>query len=90
MVSDSDKKVFLVINTSYFGDVLLCNPLCQNIKNIYPNSKIVFVVDKPFVDAASFQKDVDEVVVYDKRGLHKVIWGFIKFIRDFKYRGAFA
>lgn len=90
MVSYSDKKVFLVINTSYFGDVLLCNPLCQNIKNIYPNSKIVFVVDKPFVDAASFQKDVDEVVVYDKRGLHKGIWGFIKFIRDFKYRGAFA
>ena len=61
-----NSKIFLVFNTAYFGDVLLCNTLCQNIKLIYPDSKVVMVVNKPFWEAAKYQKDVDDVVIYDK------------------------
>ena len=61
------QKVFVVFNTACFGDVLVCNSLCQNVKRIYPNSKVVFVVNKPFYDVAKNQKDVDEVIVFDKK-----------------------
>ena len=61
------EKVFLVFNTACFGDVLLCNPLCQNIKNIWPNSKVIFICDKNFKDVAKYQKGVDDVVIYDKK-----------------------
>ncbi len=79
-------KVFLVFNTACFGDVLLCNTLCQNIKLNYPDAKVVFITDKPFASVAEFQKDVDEVIVYDKRGEHKGFGGMLKFIKDFPYK----
>ncbi len=89
--NQKDKKlIFLVFNTACFGDVLLCNSLCQNIKLFYPDSKVVFIVDKPFYDAAKYQKDVDDVVIFDKKGVHKGFWGLIKFIFEFKYKHPFA
>ena len=62
-----EQKIFLVINLSFFGDVLLTNTLCQNIKQEYPDSKIVFLVNKPFYDAAKYQYCVDDVICFDKK-----------------------
>jgi len=73
-----EEKIFLVVNLSCFGDVLLTNSLCQNLKLVYPDSKIVFCVDKPFEEAAKYQKDVDDVIVFDKKGEDK---GFINLIK---------
>ena len=84
------QKVFVVFNTACFGDVLVCNSLCQNVKRIYPNSKVVFVVNKPFYDVAKNQKDVDEVIVFDKKGEHKGFWGMLNFIKNFPYKNPFA
>ncbi len=80
------EKIFLIFNTSCFGDVLICNSLCLNIKRLYPNSKTVFIVNKPFYEAAKGQEAVDEVIIYDKKGEHKGIRGFFKFIKNFKYK----
>lgn len=88
-VSDN-QKVFLVFNTACIGDCLVCNSLCQNIKKLYPNSKVVFIVNKPFYEVAKYQKDVDDVVVYDKNGKNKGLKGFIKFLKDFKYKNPYA
>ena len=71
-----NSKTFLVINLSCFGDILLTNSLCQNLKMNYPDSKIVFMVDKPFEDVAKYQKDVDDVLVFDKlktKGFFKLL-----------------
>ncbi|MEI7473308.1 MAG: glycosyltransferase family 9 protein [bacterium] len=77
---------FLVINLSYFGDVLLTNALCQNIKLEYPESKVIFAVDKPFYEAAKYMKDVDDVLAFDKRGEHKGLLGLLKFVTNCKYK----
>ncbi len=84
------KKTFLVFNTACFGDNLVCNALCQNIKRIYPDSKVVFIADKPFADVVRHQKDVDDVVIYDKNGEHKGIRGFFKFLSNFRYKNSYA
>ena len=81
-------KIFVVIGTSALGDVMICNSLVQNIKNIYPDSKVVFIANKTYQDIARYQKGVDEVFVYDKKGIHKGLFGMIKFIRSFPYRNA--
>lgn len=81
-----EEKVFLVINLSCFGDVLLTNSLCQNIKLNYPKSKVVFCTDKPFMEAAKYQKDVDEVMVFDKRGKDKGFFNLLKFALTNPYR----
>lgn len=87
---NSKKDVFIIINTAFFGDILLCNSLSQNIKICYPNSKVVFITGKNFADAAIYQKDVDEVYIYDKNNLHKGIFGMFKFLEEFPYRNVNA
>ena len=83
-----DEKIFLIINLSFFGDVLLTNALCQNLKIDYPNSKIIFIVNKPFYEAAFYQYGVDEVYEFDKKGENKGVLGFFKFLNTFpeKYK----
>lgn len=80
------QKIFLIINLSFFGDVLLTNVLCQNIKKEYPDSKVVFLVNKPFQEAALFQSCVDDVIVMDKRNEHKGILSLMKFAFSSPYR----
>lgn len=81
-----DEKIFLVVNLSCFGDVLLTNSLCQNLKIVYPKSKIVFCVDKPFEEAAKYQKDVDDVMVFDKKGREKGFISLLKYAYNCNYR----
>lgn len=86
LTTNDAPKVFVVILMACFGDIILCNSLFQNIKRLYPNSKTIFIVDKPWIDVAKYQKDVDEVFVLDKRGENKGLWGLIKFTKSFPYK----
>lgn len=82
----NNNRIFVVIQLAGFGDALLCNSLFQNIKAIYPNSKTVFIVNKPYEEAARYQKDVDEVFLFEKRGKNKGLLGILKFIFKFPYK----
>ena len=77
-------KRFLVINTSFFGDILLTDPLCRNIKLKYPDSKITFIANKPFCDAIRYSDGVDEVIAYDKKGIHRGLMGAWRFFKQYK------
>ena len=77
-------KTFLVINTSYFGDTILTGALCRNIKMTYPDSRLIFIVNKPFYEVAKYLDGVDEVWSYDKKGEHKGIRGFLRFYGFYK------
>ena len=83
-------KNFVIFNTACFGDVLLCNSLVQNIKNIFPEARVIFVCDKKWEDVVKYQDGVDEVIIYDKKGKNKGLFGFIKFIKNFKYKNIYA
>lgn len=83
------EKVFVVFNTASFGDMLVTNSLVQNIKHYYPDSKVVFVCDKPFVDVAKYQQDVDEVIVFDKKK-NNTLLGLLQFVVKFPYKRPFA
>ncbi len=81
-----EPKTFVIILMACFGDILICNSLFQNIKRLYPNSRTVFVIDKPWLEAAKYQKDVDEVILFDKRGKNKGLFGLLSFIINFPYK----
>lgn len=84
-----DEKIFLVFNTAFIGDILLNNALVQNIKYFYPHAKVVYIVQPQFEDIAKYQKDVDDVVTFNKRKYNN-LFGLIKFIKDFPYKNIFA
>jgi len=77
-------KKFLIINTSYFGDTILTGSLCQNIKIEYPASKVIFIANSPYCEAARYMKGVDEVWGYDKSGEHSGFAGFWRFYKEYK------
>lgn len=83
---EDNKKIFLIINLSFFGDVLLSNTLCQNIKREYPDSRIIFLVNTPFYEAAKYQKNVDDVICMNKRKEHRGLFGLLRFAFTCKYR----
>lgn len=75
---------FLIINTSFFGDILLTDSLCRNIKAAYPESQLTFIANKPFIDAARYLSGVDEVIGYDKVKEHHGICGAWRFYHQYK------
>ena len=79
-------KVFLVCNTSFFGDTILTDALCRNIKAQYNDSKIIFIVNKPFYEVARYMEGVDEAWAYDKNGEHRGIAGLYRFYKQYKNR----
>ena len=81
-----NEEIFVVIIMSYFGDALVGNALFFFIINIYPNSKTVFIINKQYYEVAKYQKDVDEVFVFDKNKEHKGILGLFKFVKNFPYK----
>ena len=90
MIKTSKQKTFVIINSYYLGDILLVNPLIQNIKRIWPNSKIVMLTPETFVDVAKYQKGVDDVIVWDRADKHKGVINTFKFVLNFPYKNIFA
>ncbi len=88
--NNDDEKVFVIVNSYLVGDILLVNSLVQNIKRIYKHSKIVMLSSERFVELAKYQKDVDEVIVWERNGYHKGFLNMMKFIKNFPYKNIFA
>lgn len=77
-------KTFLVYNTSYFGDTILTDALCRNLKRLYPESRLVFVSNKPFTDISRYMDGVDEVWTYDNGASIRDLPDGINFIKNIK------
>ena len=81
-----DNYIFAIIALGHLGDTILVEPLCANIKNQFPNSKIIFIVNKSFEEIPLGFKSVDEIYGYDKYNKNKGLLGNIKFALKFPYR----
>lgn len=91
MNTSTEKKVFVIINSYFIGDILLVNPLIQNIKRLYENSVVVMVTSEALQDIAKYQKGVDDVVIWDRKGNDKGFIGMLKFLwRMRKYKNIYA
>lgn len=82
---NTEKKVFLVINTGYLGDVILTSKLTRDIKKEYPNSFLIFIVDTPYFSIAKGLPGVDEVINYDRKKCQN-FFNLLKFVMKFPYR----
>lgn len=78
--------MFLVIQIARLGDTLLSSSLCKNIKNAFPDYKLVYIVSKSCVQVAKRLDGVDEVFEFDKKIEHKGLLGIYNFAKNFKYR----
>ncbi len=83
------QKKFLIINTPKVddpnGSVISISPLCQNIKMIYPDSKVILLIHSNNFDEAIKLDCIDDVIIYNEDEYPGRL-GFIDFIKDFVYK----
>jgi heptosyltransferase III len=51
-----------VLLAEHFGDIVACEPISRELKRLYPNSKIYWIVKKPYRELLDFNPNVDVVI----------------------------
>ncbi len=67
---DKPKKI-LIMRLDRLGDVVLSTPVITNLRAAFPQAYIAFMCRPPAKDAVEGNPELDEVIVYDKDGIHK-------------------
>lgn len=68
----------LIIHTAFIGDIVLSTPLVRKLKDIYPESEITYVTTPAGTAILKNNPAINEIIVYDKRGMHKGIKGILE------------
>jgi len=59
----------LIIQLRRLGDVILTVPAVDALKKLYPGAKLDFLVEEPGAEALKGHPAIDEILVYDARGI---------------------
>ncbi len=77
-------KRILIIRTDRMGDVVLSVPVISNLRRAYPDSYIAFMCRPYTRGLLEDNPEVNEVIVYDKYGIHKSFPATWRFARDLR------
>lgn len=80
----SDFKSITIIQTAFIGDIALALPLASTIKHHAPNSMLNFVSTPISSEMVALNKDIDNIIAYDKRKLHKGLRGIFHLASEIK------
>jgi heptosyltransferase-2 len=79
-------KNILIRGTNWVGDAVLSIPAIKEIRRLFPKARISLLV-RPWVrDIYSAAEFVDEILVYDKDGIHRGWAGFGRLTADLRRR----
>lgn len=79
-------KRFLIIQTAFLGDVILATPVVSELKRIYPECIIDFIVRKGNESLLENNPKINSVFIWNKKeGKYKALFGIIKQIRKQRY-----
>lgn len=51
-----------VLLAEHFGDIVACEPLSEEIKKLYPHSKVYWIVRKPYRELLDFNPHVEAII----------------------------
>ena len=73
-------KNILVVRTDKLGDVILTTPALQCLREAYPKARITLLVAPALREIVESNPFIDEILVDDRTGEHKWLFGFIKLV----------
>jgi lipopolysaccharide heptosyltransferase II len=76
----------LVVRTDRIGDVILTTPAIKALRRSYPASRISVLVSSATAELIKGNPYVDEVLVDDRQGHHKGIFGFLRLVREIRVK----
>ena len=74
-------KRILVIDLAFIGDVILATPTMRALKKRFPQASLTMLTIPLTAEIAAMDPYVDEVLVYDKRGKDKGLFGMWRMAR---------
>lgn len=79
-------KRFLIIQTAFLGDVILCTPVVSELSRIYPEAKIDVVVRKGNESLLANNPHIHQLFIWNKKdGKYKSLVKTIKQLRQIRY-----
>ena len=77
---------FLIIQTAFIGDVILCTPVISELKRLYPNAKIDVVVRKGNEALLSNHPGINSILVWNKKSeKYRSLRQVISTVRSYRY-----
>lgn len=68
----------LVVQTAFLGDLVLTQPLVEELARAFAPAAVDLLVKKPFADLARSFRGVGEVIPFDKRGEERGLRGILR------------
>ena len=73
----------LIVRTDRIGDVVLTTPAIKALRQAYPAARISILVTPATYDLVNGNPYLDEILVDDRQGRHKGLFGFLRLVREF-------
>ena len=77
-------KRILVRGTNWIGDAVMTTPALNALRSHYPNAEIVMLANPLVAELFQFHPSVDRVIIYDRKGYHRGVAGFIRMIKEIR------
>ncbi|MEW6171112.1 MAG: lipopolysaccharide heptosyltransferase II [Candidatus Omnitrophota bacterium] len=79
-------KKILIFNLNWLGDCLFSTPAIRAIRKAYPDSYIAVVIPKNCFEILEGNPNINEIIFYDDKSIHKSVFSKLKFIQDLKVK----
>ncbi|MBF0504580.1 MAG: glycosyltransferase family 9 protein [Candidatus Omnitrophica bacterium] len=76
----------LIVRTDRIGDVVLTTPAIKALRRAYQTARISVLVTPQTYDLVDGNPYVDEILVDDRQGRHKDLFGFVQLTRDIRLK----
>ena len=86
MRRDTAFSRILVVRTDRIGDVILTTPALTALRKAMPDSKIDLLVAPLTKSLVEKNPCINEILIDDKKGVHKGLFGFFRLIKDIRAR----
>jgi heptosyltransferase-2 len=74
----------LIVRTDRIGDVVLTSPVFKIVRDNYPQAKINVLVSLLTYDLVKGNPFIDDVIVDDRKGVHRGIKGFFRLVNEIR------
>lgn len=74
----------LIRSTNWIGDAIMTTPAVRTIRENFPDSEITMLVHPWVSDVFRFSPRVDQIILYEKKGRHRGIRGFLQLAAELR------
>jgi lipopolysaccharide heptosyltransferase II len=74
----------LIVRTDRMGDLILSTPVIRSLRQAFPDAYLGMMVDVKHRELVEGNPDLNAVLLFDKTGSEKSVWGTVQFVRKLK------